>query len=361
MSSCYLLTASELAALITAGYTLNSGPHITLGECQVACGSGSTHTTTCCPDNALADSLTIEFSGCATGTGVLTYSGASDPGVSDIWYGVVVLDCYTTEVVLLCEGATWSIVFGPEAICSGSSSTSTCDPFCLEFADISGNCLSGECPACESPATLTIRIGCDYTPFTVTYDADATFTPDFTGNVQVECWGAGGDGTAGDGVTTAGGGGGGGAYSKKNTYAVTSGSPYTVSVAPDNSEDTYFVTSGTVLAKSGADASGATGGSGGASGSGVGDTKYSGGNGANANGVDDTYGGGGGGSATSAAVGGNAVNTTGGTGEGSGGTGGDPNEDGVAGTAPGGGGGGGGILGGLAAGAAGRVIITRIS
>jgi hypothetical protein len=352
MSSCYLLTATELAALISAGYTLNSGPHLTLGDCQVACvGSGDTHTTTCCPDNTIADSLTIEFTGCATGTGTLTYSGASDPGVSDIWYGVVVLDCYTTEVVLMCEGGAWSIIFGPEAICSGSSATFTCDPVCIEFADISGNCLSGECPACESPETLTIRIGCTYTPFTVTYDTDGTFTPDFTGNVQVEAWGAGGAGIS----TNTNGGGGGGAYAKLNTYAVTSGSPYTVVVATNSTEDSYFVSTGTVKAVSGATTATGSGGAGGAAGSCVGDVTYSGGDGAA---YSAPNGGGGGGSATSSGNGGNASGATGGTGYFNGGDGGGDGfgGGGAGGSQDGGAGGGGSGLGGI-----GRVIITRIS
>lgn len=159
MSSCYLLTASELAALITAGYTLNSGPHITLGECQVACGSGSTHETSCCPGDPLPDSLPITFSDCATGTGIITYNGASDPGVTDIWYGTVILDCYTTEVMLICESGVWTIYFGPEFNCTTGSTSESCDPFCIEFVDISGNCISSECPACESPATLTVQVG----------------------------------------------------------------------------------------------------------------------------------------------------------------------------------------------------------
>lgn len=157
--NCYQLTTTELAAKIAGGYTLSGGPHATLAECLVACGSGPTHTTTCCPDNPIADALPITFSGCATGTGTLLYSGASDPGVLDIWYGEVTLDCTTIEVILQCESGVWLLLFGPGYVCEGSGPVDSCDPFCLEFTVESLACIEVECPACEAPATLTIQIG----------------------------------------------------------------------------------------------------------------------------------------------------------------------------------------------------------
>jgi len=212
----------------------------------------------------------------------------------------------------------------------------------------------------DSGETLGLKwvAPCCYEPFTVTYDADATFTPTFTGTVKVECWGAGGDS---DWDANASGGGGAGAYSRINSYSVTASSNYTVNVAPDSSEDTYFVDAGTVMAKSGANCSiSPTGASGGASGSCVGDVSYSGGDGANASGGS---GGGGGGSATSTATGGNASGTTGGTGEAAGATGGASTVSGTNGTGPGGAASGAGDSAppGPATGGAGRVIITRVT
>ena len=197
---------------------------------------------------------------------------------------------------------------------------------------------------------------------TTTFNADGTFTATFTGTVKVEMWGAGGDGATSTATGSAGGGGG-GAYARLNEYDVTAGSAYTVSVAPDNSEDTFFVDATTGLAKSGTDGESGVGDAGGLGGAGglatacIGDVAYNGGDGARG----AVSGGGGGGSATSTADGGDGITETGGDGEGDGGAGGSAGNVGSAGAAPGGGGGGGGsgaFAGGT--GGAGRVKITVV-
>ena len=162
-----------------------------------------------------------------------------------------------------------------------------------------------------------------------------------------------------------GGGGGGGAYSKKDSVSVTASNSYTINVG-GIAGDSYFIDTSTALAKGGATASGVTGGSGGASGSGVGDTKFSGGNGVTGRTfVQGGGGGGGGSSAGSSSNGTNASGSSGGTaptGGGNGGTGALPGEGSSAavnGTAPGGAGGGGDIDGSaIASGATGRIILT---
>src|ERR1035437_8969993 len=70
-----------------------------------------------------------------------------------------------------------------------------------------------------------------------TYSSPGTYTwtaPAGVWSVQVECWGPGGDGGGpwydDNGNGQAGGGGGGGAYAKVNSFAVISGSSYTVLV-----------------------------------------------------------------------------------------------------------------------------------
>lgn len=120
-------------------------------------------------------------------------------------------------------------------------------------------------------------------------------------SITLEAWGAGGGG-GGDGdhsfYSYCGGGGGGGAYSKLNTLSVTPGTRYQVTVGTGGTGganlsngtaggDSWFSTSGTVLAKGGGGGTTSCGGgSAGASASGIGDTKYSGGTG----GAGDPYG-----------------------------------------------------------------------
>jgi hypothetical protein len=200
---------------------------------------------------------------------------------------------------------------------------------------------------------------------TDTFKSAPTWTaPAGISSVTAEVWGGGGGG----GSTSSGtGGGGGGAYSS-STVSVTAGNNYTVTVGGgggigSNGGDSWFSTSGTVMAKGGTAGADNTGGAGGVSGSGVGTTKFSGGTGGGVGG-NGRGGGGGGGSATSSANGGTGNNGqsntggTGGTGQGAGGDGGSNNGSGTAGTAPGGGGGGAGNGGSAASGAAGRVAIT---
>lgn len=204
---------------------------------------------------------------------------------------------------------------------------------------------------------------------TDTYTASDTWTcPAGVTSVDVECWGGGGGGYAGSDT----GGAGGGAYSKKTGIAVTPTTGYTVTVgaggnqglSPQAGGDSWFSTSGTVLAKGGSAAltSGPSGQPGGDAESGIGDTKFSGGTGGNAAGDN---GGAGGGGAGNAANGGNGSGTTGGTGGsiggGNGGAGGTPGNNGSNGSTLGGGGGTVGIVGSLGGnGARGEVRITYI-
>ena len=121
-------------------------------------------------------------------------------------------------------------------------------------------------------------------------------------DVQVECLGPGGNGgDGGIGSGLGGSGGGGGAYAKKNSLSVTPGGSVSYQLGAGGSgTDVWFSSSGTVLAKAGANASGTTLGAGGASGSCIGDTVYSGGSGA---GTGQNTAGGGGGSAGPTGVG----------------------------------------------------------
>ncbi len=207
----------------------------------------------------------------------------------------------------------------------------------------------------------------------MTYTTSGSFTPPAgVTQVVVECWGAGGRG--GTRTTNGqGGGGGGGAYSRA-LVPVTPLTPYTVTVGIGSTSaapggDSWFGTSGTVMAKGGNSVAnntngGATGGSAAVS---VGTVKFSGGNGANGgNFFFVRWGGGGGSSAGYAAVGGNAPGGNGGgtapAGGGNGGDGATSQANGSPGFPPGGGGGGavrtssGTRTGG--AGADGQVIVT---
>lgn len=172
--------------------------------------------------------------------------------------------------------------------------------------------------------------------------------------VQAECWGGGGSGGNGNDPTGfgpyhSGGGGGGGEYSIALAVPVTAGTVYTVThgaargpFSVGNGNDSWFSTSGTVLAKGGTkggNASAVAHGTGGAGGTGgIGDTQYAGGSGAA--GVSSGLPGGGGSSAGTAANGNNATGGTGGTAPSGGGRGwdGDWTFGGIAGSSPGGGG-----------------------
>ncbi len=206
-----------------------------------------------------------------------------------------------------------------------------------------------------------------------TFSTSGTFTPPAgVTQVVVECWGGGGRG--GTRTTNGqGGGGGGGAYSRA-MVPVTPLTPYTVTVGLGSTSaspggDSWFGTSGTVMAQGGQSCAnntsgGAVGGSAAAS---VGTVKFNGGNGSSGGSfLFIRWGGGGGSSAGYAAVGGNAPGGNGGgtapAGGGNGGNGASSQADGLPGFPPGGGGGGavrtssGTRTGG--AGADGQVIVT---
>lgn len=148
-------------------------------------------------------------------------------------------------------------------------------------------------------------------------------------SVTVDAWAGGGGGRNG-GSVTGGQGGGGGAFSEKLNIPVTAGNSYTVTVgtggtggvffgASDTAGgDSWFSTTGTVLAKGGA--AGTSGGAGGALASGVGDTKFSGGNGGG-DGSTSGCGGGGGGGAGTTGNGGDGTSSSGTCTSGVGGTG----------------------------------------
>jgi len=230
-----------------------------------------------------------------------------------------------------------------------------------------------------------ISLSClyDNNNFTKTYTSSGYFTaPTGVTSVSAACWGGGGGGGGSADVRDGGGGGGGGAYSKTNSISVTPNAVYGVNVgtggyqyttansAPAYSGgDSWFKDISTTLAKGGTGGyntingtnGGGAGGVGGASASGIGDTKYSGGNGSAGLTNNAGTGGGGGSSAGTGAIGGNGGSPTGGiapVGGGNGGNGGAVLTNGANGFLPGGGGGGSGDnnkLGGD--GASGKVVI----
>ncbi len=200
---------------------------------------------------------------------------------------------------------------------------------------------------------------------TDTFLASGTWTaPAGVTSVTVEAWGGGGAGGGQNLSSDGGGGGGGGAYSMTTSIAVTPGNTYTVTVGVGGvgvasgtggaGGDSYFIDATTVLAKGGAGGSPSTGtppagGTGGAAASGVGATKYSGGNGGTGRNSTNGRGGPGGSSAGTAANGVNGPSpwstltaAAAPTGGGRGGNGGDETgHDGYAPTSGNGGGGGG--------------------
>lgn len=151
----------------------------------------------------------------------------------------------------------------------------------------------------------------------VVYSATGTWQcPAGITSVTVECWGGGGGGGGASSASIGGGGGGGGAYSI-SILTLTPGTIYTVTVGAGaagvsaanggTGGDSWFSTTGTVLAKGGGGGlfnTAAGGGAGGASGSSVGTTKFSGGAGGTGQNLVSGSGGGGGGGAGNAAVGG---------------------------------------------------------
>lgn len=130
--------------------------------------------------------------------------------------------------------------------------------------------------------------------------------PSNVSSVDVRCFGSGGGGGAGH-SSRGGSGAGGGAFSKKLGVGVTAGTSYTVTVGSagtgdkgsddaTDGGDSWFSTTGTVLAKGGLRGRFAsnTVGVGGLASGGVGDIKYSGGNGGPGIIAGDASGGGGG-------------------------------------------------------------------
>ena len=146
----------------------------------------------------------------------------------------------------------------------------------------------------------------------------ATVTQTFTGTgswvcpngvtqATAECWGGGGTGGPATGNPARAGGGAGGQYAIKVVTGLTPGTTYTVTVGAASTaqtatvvagNDSWFNTSGTVIAKGGAGGANATGTSGlggaGSTTSGIGDTVRAGGSGG-AGVAAGTSGGGGGG------------------------------------------------------------------
>lgn len=151
------------------------------------------------------------------------------------------------------------------------------------------------------------------------YTASTTWTaPAGVTSVDVEVWGGGGAGGGQNSNSDGGGGGGGGAYSKVLGIAVTPGNTYTVTVGAGgvgvaggtggSGGDSYFINAATILAKGGTGGAPSTGtppagGAGGAVASGVGTTKFSGGNGGQGRNSNTGQGGPGGSSAGTAANG----------------------------------------------------------
>lgn len=196
----------------------------------------------------------------------------------------------------------------------------------------------------------------------VSFNNNNTWTPTFSGIVQVEAWGAGGGGGSTSLSTSAGGGGGGGAYARMNLFVV-AGQVYNIQAPPGgangglNANGTaggasfFGFNAGTngysVLVRAAGGGAGIRTNAAGAAGTVAnsnGTVAFVAGNGApgvNATGI----GGGGGAGGGNQAKGANASGATGGTGAnggGAGGTGGASGANGTAGSDPGGGGGGGG-------------------
>lgn len=256
-------------------------------------------------------------------------------------------------------------------------------------ADVSGGAGGATLGICSTtsavssldPGTFTISASDDWDAFTIgirplaspaVYTQTATwYCPSGTTAVQAECRGGGGSGGNGSALFHGGGGAGGG-YAKKNSVAVTAGTAYTVTVGTggsggegNNGGDSWFSTSGTVIAKGGGAGFNATaiaeGAAGGDQAGDIGDVTFNGGGGAAGSG---SSGGGGGGGAGDAA---NGTAGSGGTGGAGGSAGGGAGSNGVASgaagaaTIPGGGGGGGGTSSGAGgAGARGNVTITLL-
>ena len=277
------------------------------------------------------------------------------------------------------DGTNWTTVLNAY---TGSTSNTTrttsafpasCESVPTVYIQIYKSNSSGSSGYTENIDNATLTAGGTVTASTFNSSGTYSFIPPAGVTcIQVEAWGGGGKGgqrtSAG-----AGAGGGGGAYAKK-FISVTPGNSYTVTVGGGSTTtaaggDSWFSTSGTILAKGGNSAAVNSNTSvSGQSGS-IGDLVYMGGN--SAIGTTGSFGGGGGSSGGTGANG-NYTNTTtnsstGGaiTGGGSGGSGrtGGSSGVGLPGDAPGGGGGGALMIGTAnqgGSGADGQVLITWV-
>jgi hypothetical protein len=207
-----------------------------------------------------------------------------------------------------------------------------------------------------------------------TYSSSGTFTvPAGVTSVTAQAWGGGGKGGSRSTSTNGYGGGGGGAYASSAVTVNALNPAYTVTVGTGSTTtadglDSWFSTTGTVLAKGGQSVPNdvTTGAAGGLASTSIGTIKFSGG--AGVTGLAGTYGGGGGSSAGTGSAGNTGVTSTGGVAPVGGGNGGNGrilisgvSGNGLPGVIPGGGGGGalrtaGNGIGGF--GANGQVILT---
>ena len=144
-----------------------------------------------------------------------------------------------------------------------------------------------------------------------TYSTSGTFTvPAGVTSVNAQAWGGGGKGSTRTSNGN-GGGGGGGAYAASTVVVNALSAPYTVTVGSGSSStapgaDSWFFTTGTVLAKGGLSVADnvATGAAGGLASASVGTTRFNGGNGGTGS---LAFGGGGGSSAGTGNAGGNGA------------------------------------------------------
>jgi hypothetical protein len=292
--------------------------------------------------------VTINSSSLASGTYTVTYNLTGDNTATGSTASVTIASntgTFSTSALATAGYTTITI--------TAISSASTC-----RIALSSGN-----------TATILIPTAVS-TTITETGTGSTWRAPVGVTSVRVEAWGGGGRGGSSVSNSEAEtGGGGGGAYARVNSFAVTAGTAYNVTVGAGSSStsaggDSWFNTIGTVLAKGGNSVANnsPTGATGGSLDESRGDVRWAGGRGAN--GSQNNFGGGGGSSAGTEANGANGIGSSGGTapaGGGNGGGGSISEGNGTAGAVPGAGGGGVRSLGGNpigGAGARGQVRIT---
>jgi len=157
---CILLSASALADLLSEGWEIISGPHAMESACQANCcggSSGSGVSNICCPTDLLPETLNVSFSGCVNGNITINFT---DLGFDDGWEGTGFLDDCEAEIAITmyCEGeGVFALFFPADVNCDVHAAATTCNPLLIEFAPISGNCLSGTCPGCSS-GTITVTV-----------------------------------------------------------------------------------------------------------------------------------------------------------------------------------------------------------